>query len=151
MLRNFPSDPFWEFGPPPPLPSLRKFSGSAHDPAILVHYIYLYFVRKIILPVTTKLENFESSVSRSLSPGLRLQSHIHCRMFFFFGSFTCLRWCHTVVRVCYRYLSISLPHIGDASLAGQILAPTNCDVTSAARPHGTKPSESTELLRTRNI
>ena len=78
-----------------PLPSLRKFSGSAHDPAILVHYIYLYFVLKIILPVTTKLENFESSVSRSLSPGLRLQSHIHCRMFFFFffGSFTCLRWC----------------------------------------------------------
>ena len=99
MLRNFPSDPFSSSGnfildppPPSPHPSLRKFSGSAHDPAILVHYIYLYFELKISLPVTTKLENFESSVSRSLSPGLRLQSHIHCRVFFF-GSFTCLRWC----------------------------------------------------------
>ena len=86
--------------PPSSHPSLRKFSGSAHDPAILVHYIYLYLLylkSAYQLPPSWKIS--KSSVSRSLSPGLRLQSHIHCRVFFFFffvfffSSFTCLRWC----------------------------------------------------------
>ena len=98
MLRNFPSDPFWEFGPPPPLPSLRKFSGSAHDPAILVHYmiIYLYFVGPYLKSSyqlahqAGKFRKFclQVSVAWPASPiSYSLQD------VFFFGSFTCLRWC----------------------------------------------------------
>ena len=107
----------WTPPPPSPHPSLRKFSGSAHDPAILVHYIYLYLLYlKFDLSLMTfrrlRYSPFLSTAERSayqLPPSWKISKVLSqglCRLacisnlifiagcvFFFFGSFTCLRWC----------------------------------------------------------